>query len=107
MVWPATVNEPVRELVVVFAATAKPTVPLPVPLAPAVMVIQESFATAVQAQPELVVTDVDVVPPPATNPTFVGLTMVEHDASCATVTVWPAMVSVPVRGVPVVFAAML
>jgi hypothetical protein len=49
-VCPVMVSVPVRELVLVFAATEKLTVPLPEPLLPEVMVIQLSLLVAVQAQ---------------------------------------------------------
>ena len=39
---------PVRELLLVFAATEYPTVPLPVPLAPAVIVIQLALLDALR-----------------------------------------------------------
>lgn len=55
-VWPATVSVPVRALLVVFAATLKETVARPVPVAPAVTVIQLALLTAVQEQLEPVVT---------------------------------------------------
>ena len=42
-VWPPMVSVPVRESSPVFAATLKPTVPLPLPLAPPVTVIQEAL----------------------------------------------------------------
>ena len=42
--------------VAVFAAIAKATVPLPLPLAPDVMVSQESLLVAVQVQPVAAVT---------------------------------------------------
>jgi len=55
-VWPAIVSVPVRELVSVLAVTENAVVPLPVPLAPAVIVIQVALLVAVQAQPLLVAT---------------------------------------------------
>jgi hypothetical protein len=50
MVCPATVMVPFRALPVVFAATLKVTGPLPVPLLPDVIVIQEALLAAVQEQ---------------------------------------------------------
>jgi hypothetical protein len=47
---------PLRVVVFKLAATAKLTVPLPEPLEPAVIVNHETLATAVQAQPVVVVT---------------------------------------------------
>jgi hypothetical protein len=46
-----------------FAATVKETAPVPVPLLPAVIVIQETLDAAVQAQPVLVVTLALPLPP--------------------------------------------
>jgi len=52
----------------VFAAMVKFTVPLPVPEAPFVIVIQGAVVTAVQAQPAAAVTAIAVpAPPPATT----------------------------------------
>src|SRR5262245_17866696 len=50
-VCPAIVSVPVRDVVVVFAATLKLTDPPPLPLAPEVIVSHGLFATAVQLQP--------------------------------------------------------
>ena len=47
---------PVRGAVAVLAAMVKATVPLPLPLAPDVIVSQESLLVAVQVQPVVVVT---------------------------------------------------
>jgi hypothetical protein len=49
-VWPPMAMVPVRVLLVVFAATLYATVPLPVPLAPPVMVIHESVVAAVHEE---------------------------------------------------------
>ena len=48
---PAIVNVPVRVETALFAATLKPTDPLPEPVAPLVTVIQGALLAAVQAQP--------------------------------------------------------
>ena len=48
---PAIVMVPAREAGLVFGATEKATSPFPLPLLPEVMVIQESWLTAVQPQP--------------------------------------------------------
>jgi hypothetical protein len=53
---PAIVSVPVREDVAVFAATLYPTVPLPLPLAPELMVSQVTLLVAVHAQPAATVT---------------------------------------------------
>ena len=50
-VCPAIVIVPVREVVPVLAATLKLTVPLPLPFAPAVTVIQAALLAAVQVHP--------------------------------------------------------
>jgi hypothetical protein len=55
------VTVPVLELVVVFAAMAYTTVPLPEPLMPDFNVIQEALLVAVQAQPLCVATLTDPV----------------------------------------------
>jgi hypothetical protein len=59
---PAIVTVPVRRLAVVFAEMAYTTVPLPEPLMPDLMVIQEALLVAVQAQPLWVATLTDPVP---------------------------------------------
>ena len=63
-VWPATVMVPVRALPG-FAVTLNATAPLPVPLAPAVTVIQFALLFAVQAQPVPADTAMVPVPPGA------------------------------------------
>ncbi len=52
-----------RELVALFAATLNVTVPLPDPLAPAVTMIQLTVLDADHAQPPVVVTVNEPVPP--------------------------------------------
>jgi hypothetical protein len=54
---PAAVNVAERWLVVVFAPIAKATVPLPLPDDPLVIVSQDWLLLAVQAHPDVVVTD--------------------------------------------------
>jgi hypothetical protein len=56
-VWPAIVSVPVRTLPAVFAATLYVTVPIPVPLAPAVIVTQPTLLIAVHEQLVPVTTD--------------------------------------------------
>ena len=63
-VCPAIEMDPVRSGPV-FAATVNATVPLPVPLAPAVIVIHVSDRVAVHAQPAGLVTPMGVAAPPA------------------------------------------
>ena len=55
-VLPAIVSVPLREPAAVLAPTLYVTVPLPVPLAPAVTESQPVFVVAVHVQPELAVT---------------------------------------------------
>jgi hypothetical protein len=55
-VFPAIVSVPVRDALLVFAATLYATFPLPVPVAPTPTVIQASLLTAVQLHPALAVT---------------------------------------------------
>jgi hypothetical protein len=62
---PPPVIVPVRLALPVFAATVNDTVPVPEPLAVPVTVIQLAVLAAVQAQPAIVVTVNDPVPPAA------------------------------------------
>ena len=61
-VLPAIVSAPVRA-VPSLAPTVKPSVPLPLPLAPEVIVIHDAVVELVHAQPALLVTVTDPVPP--------------------------------------------
>jgi hypothetical protein len=61
-VWLAIVIVPLRAAPV-FAATVKPTDPLPVPLAPEVTVIQAALVVAVHAQLAGAVTSTEPVAP--------------------------------------------
>jgi hypothetical protein len=64
--FPAIVRVAVRDPLAVLAATVNAVVPLPVPLAPLVMVIQDTGLVAVQSpQPALAVTAALPVPPAA------------------------------------------
>ena len=77
------------------------TVPLPVPLAPDVTVIQDALLDAIHVHALLV--DTVTVPVPAGASTFwlFGEIEYEHDsAACETVNVSPATVRVPVREPP-------
>ena len=79
---------------------------MPVPLAPEVIVSQATGLVELQSQPAEAVTESVFVAPPAGADWKSGMTLNEHDpAGCVTVNVWPAMVRVPVRAAPVVFAA--
>jgi hypothetical protein len=78
MIWFATVNVPVRRGPV-FAAALIDTVPLPLPLAPAVIDNHEMLLVAVHAHPAATVTVTGpVAPPPATTDRVVGLTEGAH-----------------------------
>ena len=90
---------PVRWVVALLAATLTLTLPLPVPLAPAVTVSHGAALVAVHAHPLAVVTATVLVVPVACSVRFVGLMAYVHaDApTCVTVTVCPAIVSVPLR----------
>src|SRR5690349_12499774 len=102
------VSVPVRLAATGFAATVKPTVPLPDPVAPLVTVIQGSLLTAVQLQPVAAVTPLEPVPPAAVKDCVLGEIAGEQvAAACVTVKVAPAIVSVPVRLDATVFAATL
>jgi hypothetical protein len=57
------VTLPVREDAVVFCVIERLTVPLPVPLAPVVTVIQDALEVAVQEHPEPELTLTLAVPP--------------------------------------------
>jgi hypothetical protein len=74
------------------------TLPFPVPVAPAVTEIHDVDVVAVHAQPLAAVTATLVVSPAAGAVRLVGLMAYVHPAAaCVTVTVCPAIVSVPVR----------
>ena len=62
---PPTVTVPIRAVVAVLAATLSDTEPLPVPVAPAVTVIQLALLVAVRAHPVVPVTVSDTGPPAA------------------------------------------
>ena len=80
---------------------------MPVPLLPAVMVIQFALLVAVQAQPVPAVTVALPVPAPAVTLWDVGFTAKLHAAPlCVTVKVRPARVNTPVRAVVEALAAM-
>ena len=66
---------PVRDEVTVFVATEYPTVPLPLPLAPLVIVSQLALLVAVQPQPLVVVTPTVAAPPLAVGVALVGDTV--------------------------------
>ena len=63
--FPPTATVPVRELVDEFAAAVTVTVPLPLPAFPPVTVSQAALLTALQEQPDTLVTPIEADPPPA------------------------------------------
>src|SRR5262245_11562339 len=84
------------------------TVPLPLPLVAPVSVSHESFDVAVHEHDEVVVTSTLDEPAPDAAGIVSGAPAYEQEAAAAawvTVTVWPAMVSVPERGEVSVFSA--
>ena len=98
-----------RVFELVFAAAEKLIVPLPPPLLTDVMVSQLILLLAVHAQPTpLEVKSKLPVPLPTGTEAPVDESVNAHPAATwFTVKVWPAIVSVPLRGVTVGFAATL
>jgi hypothetical protein len=85
-VCPATVIVPVRDALW-LALTVNCTVPLPLPLAPPVIVIQATLLVAAQSQPVTVVTLTEPDPPLAVKNWLVGLMENEQPLVCVTVKV--------------------
>ena len=84
------------------------TDPLPLPVAPALTVIQVAALVAVQAQPVAALTvTVPVLAVAVTLADAGEIVGVQGAAACVTVNVFPPIVSVPLLGVVVVFAATL
>ena len=82
------------------------TEPLPLPLAPAPIVIHAALLPAVQPQPVAAVTLTEPVPPAAEMlADGVAIAGAQVAPACVTVNVWPATVNVPVRDVVSAFAA--
>jgi hypothetical protein len=100
---------PARVVPLGLIAALKLTLPVPVPLAPAVTVNQlVSLLTAVHAHPVGDVTDVDPVPPAAATDCDAGVRPTVHAAAAwLTVNVCPPIAIVPDRVVPLGFAAAL
>ena len=81
---------------------------MPVPVAPALIVIHAAVLVAVHAHPLPAVTVTVFVMPAAVTLADAGEIVGAHGApSCVTVNVEPAIVSVPVRGAVLTFAATL
>ena len=81
---------------------------MPLPLAPAVIVIQVAPLTAVQEQPALAVTLTLPLAAAEATEALAGEIAYVHavdPAACVTVKVWPATVSVPLRELVEVLAA--
>lgn len=105
---PAAVSVALRAVVEVFAAAVKATVPVPVPLAPLVMVNQVAESVAVHAHPVPAVTATVALPPAAAKLCVVAeVAYVQAAPACVTVTSLPAAVSVALRAVVDVFAVAL
>ena len=86
-VWPAIVSVSTR-CGPVLAATLKPTVPLPVPVAPLVIVIHDAVVEDVHAHPAGIVTATFVAAPlPAPTVCAAGLSEAGHEPDCVTVCV--------------------
>ena len=82
---------------------------MPVPLAPAPIVIHVALLVAVQLQPEPAVTVIEPLAARDDGRLFdVGEIVKVHETpACVTVKVWPAIVIVPVRDVVPVLAVTL
>jgi hypothetical protein len=97
----------------VFAATVNATVPLPVPEAPLLRASHATLAVAVHAHVAAdAVSATEPEPPTSATVCEVGAIEKVHGgggggggAACATVNVWPPIVSVPLRTAPVLAAA--
>jgi hypothetical protein len=102
---PPIAIDPVLAELDVFAAIEYWTVPLPEPLPPLVTVSQETALVALQEHAAEVVTV--TLPDDGSEPEEMELGEMEmsHVPACSTVSVRPAIVSVPVRGDGDVFAA--
>jgi hypothetical protein len=99
-VWPAIVAEPVRCEVDVLAATVTVALPLPVPLAPAVIESQLVALLVPHVQPLPAVTATVTASPAAGDVRDAGeIEYVQGEVvpACVTSKVWPAIVTEPVR----------
>ena len=99
---PPAVIVAVRDVAAVLAATVNPTVPLPAPVAPPVMLTQDALSVAaVHAQLFAdAVSAIEPVPPAAGRFCAEGEIEKVHAAgaaACVTVNVLPATLMVPVR----------
>jgi hypothetical protein len=101
---PATVRLPVRSGPV-LAVTEYVTVPLPEPLAPAVMLAHDAPLVAVHGQPAVVVTLTEAVVAPAPYDALVGETVYAQPAAWLTTKGTPPTVIDALRAGPVFAAA--
>jgi hypothetical protein len=98
---PAIVSVPTRSSLPSFLETLNVIVPLPVPFAPVLTVIQESFDIEVHPQPGSVVTETgSLVPEFLEKLCCVGSSEYEQAAACDSVKVVVPTVIVPVRASP-------
>jgi hypothetical protein len=105
---PPTVIVAERAVVVGFAVTVYVTEPLPLPVAPALMVIHDALSVAVHAHPVTAVTATVFVLAPKPRLADAGAIVGAQGAPAwLTLKVLPAIVSVPVRGVVVGLAVTL
>jgi hypothetical protein len=96
---PPMLTEPDRVEVLPLDVMLKVTWPGPVPLAPERTVIQGTALTAVHEHPDGVVTVTEACAASAPAARLEGLMLIVHVVPCCvTVSVWPAIVTVPVRG---------
>jgi hypothetical protein len=92
----------VRSALVLFAATLKNTDPLPVPLAPDVIVIHDAVLVVVHAQPAPAVTVIPLKAIPGVKAVFVGDNDTLHPgAACCTENCRPPIVRFAVLAAPV------
>ncbi len=96
-VLPAIVSVPAREVDPLLAATVKPTLAEPVPLAPEVTAIHAALLVAVHAQPAGEVRATVPLPPLAPKLCAVGAIVPLHAPACVTLIHWPPMMNQPVR----------
>jgi hypothetical protein len=80
------VSVPVRELPV-LAVTENASVPVPLPVAPDVIVSHESALAAVHAHPAAIVTATELLPAVEAIDALAGANVARHDPVCVTVSV--------------------
>jgi hypothetical protein len=95
---------PLRAVARGLAVTDTVMLPFPVPEGTPPIAIQAVLLVAVQAQPVGAVTAIDEFPATQSSETAVLESWNVHDVPAwVTVTVWPATVTVPVRGAAAIF----